>query len=337
MQRSILLLLLVCSYLSTTAQLFPQLGGQRAGISALTFLKIEVNPRSAAMAGASNTLSGDAYAVSNNPATLAEVDKFSVGASNTFWVADINYAFLEANIPTKKAGNFAVTLSGLNSGPMPVRTTFQPEGTGQQFYAYYLTAGLSYAQKLTDQFSWGATGKYVHEQLAEFQANTFVMDLGFLYKTDFRDLRFAVTIENFGPNSTLSGDVKIDTTFNRKGISLDSYPAPALFKLGVSLKAWENATKDQSITASVQLNHPNDNSENIRLGAEYSYKDLLFLRAGYKINVADQNYPTAGIGLRMRTGRHPLIFDYALDPLEFLGNVHRVGLAFWLNPETRES
>ncbi|MEM8887430.1 MAG: PorV/PorQ family protein [Bacteroidota bacterium] len=337
MQRYTLLLLLLIGSLPLSAQLFPQLGGQRAGISALTFLKIEVSPRAAALAGASNTLTGDAYAIANNPASLAEVDQFSLGASNTFWVADINYAFLAANIPTKNAGNFAISLSGLNSGPMPVRTTFQPEGTGQNFYAYYLTAGVSYAKRLTDQFSWGASAKYVHEQLAEFQANTFVVDLGFLYETDFRDLRFAVVLENFGPNSTLSGEVEIDTTFNRKGISLDSYPAPALFKLGVSIKAWENDAEDQYITGMLQLNHPNDNSENIRLGLEYSYKDLLFLRAGYKINVADQNYPTAGIGLRMRAGRHPLIFDYALDPLEFLGNVHRVGLSFRINPENRDS
>ena len=334
MQRYTFLVLLVMSPLLSFGQLFPQLGAQRAGISALTFLKMDVSPRSAALASANICLTGDGYAAYSNPATLAEVDHFTLAASNTFWVADINYSYLAAGLPTR-AGTFGISLSGLNSGPMPVRTTFQPEGTGENFYAYYLTAGITYSKRLTDQFSWGVTAKYVREQLAEFYANTGVVDLGFMYETDVKDLRFAVMVQSFGPNSTLKGEKALDTTFNNRPINLESYPAPAVFKLGISLVPWTNGAGDQSLTTLVQLNHPNDNSENIRLGAEYNYKSLLYLRAGYKINVRDQNYPTAGIGLRMRIGRHPLIFDYALDPMKYLGLVHRVGLSFAVQPQER--
>jgi hypothetical protein len=313
-------------------QLFPQLGAQRAGISALTFLKMEVSPRSAGLASANICLSGDAYATYTNPAALPEVEHASFAGANTFWVADINYAFLSAVLPTR-SGHFGFSLSGLNSGPMEVRTTFQPEGTGEVFYATYWTGGISYAKQLTDQFSWGVSAKYVREQLANFSANTGVVDLGFLYRTDFKDLRFAVMLQSFGPNSTLSGVVELDTAFNNRDITLDSYPAPTIFKLGISMVPWKTSDGSQSLTTLVQLNHPNDNAENIRLGVEYQYRNLLFLRAGYKVNVADQNFPTAGVGLRMRVGRHPLMFDYALDPMRFLGNVHRVGLNFTINPK----
>ncbi len=318
------------------AQLFPQLGAQRAGISALTFLKMEVSPRSAALASANICLTGDAYATYTNPATLAEVETFSVAAANTFWVVDINYAYLSTVIPTR-IGHFGVSLGGLTSGAMDVRTTFQPEGAGEKFYATYYTAGLSYSQRLTDQFSWGATGRFVQENLAEFSANTFTVDLGFLYQTDVKDLRFAVMVQNFGPNSILKGSVELDTAFNQKDLSLDSYPAPTIFKLGVSMVPWRSQDGKQSLTTLVQLNHPNDNAENIRLGIEYAYRELLFLRAGYKINVKDQTLPTGGIGLRMRLGRHPLILDYAFDPLRYLGGVNRVGLRFGLNPEKERS
>ena len=329
--RIILTIFLSIITLTIQAQLFPQLGGQRAGISALTFLKMDVSPRSAGLAGANICLTGDAYATYTNPATLSEVENFSIAGANTFWVADINYAYLTAAKPTS-AGTFALSLSALNSGPMEVRTVFQPDGTGQQFSANYFTAGLSYGKQLTDQFSWGATAKYVHEQLAEFTARTAVVDLGFLYRTDFKDLRFAVMLQSFGTNSTLRGTVKLDTTFNQKPLRLEAYPAPTIFKLGISMIPWKSADEAQSLTTLLQLNHPNDNSENIRFGLEYNYKDLLFLRAGYKINVRDQNFPTGGVGIRTRIGRHPLIFDYALDPMRYLGNVHRVGLIFSVNP-----
>lgn len=330
-------LLLACVMLLPallSAQLFPQLGAQRAGISALTFLKMEVSPRAAGLASANICLTGDAYSAYTNPATLSETNELQIATANTFWVADINYAYLSVSRPTN-IGHFAFSLSGLNSGRMPVRTEFQPNGTGEFFYATYMTAGVTYSKQLTDQFSYGVSAKFVQERLAEFTANTGVVDLGFLYRTDFKDLRFAVMIQSFGPNSTLRGTFDRDTTFYPSSINLDDYPAPTVFKLGLSMVPWRNTAGDQSLTTLLQLNHPNDNAENIRFGLEYNYKDLLFLRAGYKLNVADQDFPTAGVGVRMRVGRHPLILDYGFDPMRFLGVVHRVGLQFRFNGETR--
>ncbi|MEM6264033.1 MAG: PorV/PorQ family protein [Bacteroidota bacterium] len=323
------LLLIGCS--SVFGQLFPNLGGQRAGISALTFLKMDVSPRSAALASATTCLSGDAYSPYTNPATLTETENLSVALSNTFWAAGINYGFLSVTTPTK-FGHFGVSLSGLSSGAMPVRTEFQPQGTGEFFYASYITGGVTYAQQLTEWFSYGASVKYVREQLADFTANTAVVDLGFLYRTDFKDLSFAVMLQSFGTNSTLQGSFDIDSAFANRPLDLEAYPAPTVFKIGLSMIPWQSADEKQSLTTLLQLNHPNDNAENLRMGVEYAYRELLFIRAGYKINIKDQNLPTAGVGLRMRLGRHPLIFDYAFDPLVHLGVIHRLGLSFSVNP-----
>lgn len=332
--RLTFLLVFLLSVVGGTAQIFPALGSQRAGISALTFLNLDLSPRSAALGGANLCLSSDAFGAALNPATLGDIQGVSVGASHTFWAADIDYSFLSVAKSTN-AGVFGISLSGLNSGAMPVRTTFQPEGTGEFFYAYYITAGVSYAKRLTDQFSWGTNVRYVREQLAEFTANTAVVDLGFLYDTDFNDLKFAVAIKNFGGNSTLQGEVELDTTFSNKPLNLESYPAPTVFQLGLSIVPWKKEDGSQSLTTHLQLNHPNDNAENIRVGAEYAYRDLLFLRAGYKINVNDQPFPTAGFGVRMRLGSFPFRFDYAFEQLQFLGTIHRVGINIDFNKETR--
>ena len=332
--RSSLLILLMLSGFTLQAQLFPQLGGQRAGISGLTFLKVDISPRSASLGGANVCLSGDAFSTYTNPAALAETEGVTVGSSNTFWVNGINYGYLSVGKPTN-SGHFGLSLGALGTGAMPVRTEFQPDGTGQNFYAGYFTAGLTYAQKLTDFFRFGMTARYVREQLANFDAQTFVVDLGFLYRTDFKDLSFSVLLQNFGLNSVLKGEFNFQEAFFPKQRNLESYPAPTVFKLGVSMVPWRSESGDQSITTYLQLNHPNDNAENIRIGAEYEFNSLLFLRAGYKINVTDQNFPTAGIGLRMRVGRHPLILDYAVDPTTFLGVIHRVGLQFWVNDADR--
>jgi hypothetical protein len=321
---------------SLSAQIFPQLGGQRAGISALTPLKIEISPRAAALGSANVCLTGDGYSAYTNPATLDEIGGFHVAATHTTWAAGINYSYLSLS-QQYRVGTFAFSVGGLNSGPMEVRTTFQPDGTGELFYAIYLTAAMSYSKRLTDQFSWGATARVLHERLAEFTATTALVDLGFLYETDFKELRFAVMLQNFGPNSTLSGTRQVDTTFNPRVISPDVYPAPTVFKLGVSMVPYRSEDNQHAITTLLQLNHPNDNAENLRVGVEYAYRQLLFFRAGYKINVKDQRFPTAGLGLRMRLGRYPLMLDYGFDPLEYLGVVHRMGLSLHIQPmETRE-
>jgi hypothetical protein len=314
-------------------QLFPRLGAQRAGISALTFLKIAPSPRSAAMASANVSLEGDAYATYWNPAGMADVDKLSFAASNTFWVAGINHSYFSAVKPTRRAGVFGLNITSLTTGKMERRTEFQPDGTGQFFSASNTAVGLSYSKRLTDFFSYGLTLKYVNETLAEYTAHTGVVDLGFLYRTDFKDLAFAVAIQSFGTNSKLNGSFQPDG-LNSKPVVLESYPAPTLFKIGVSMIPWK--TDDKSLTAIVQLNHPNDNAENIRLAMEFEYRKLLYLRAGYKINVDDQKYPTAGFGLHTRIGKHALAFDYAVDPTRYLGWIHRVGLTFGLNKIQRE-
>lgn len=324
------ILLLFCS--SLFAQLIPNLGGQRAGISAMTFLKMDVSPRSAAMGGANNCLSGDAYSAFTNVATMAEVKEFNIALSNTFWASGINHAALGVVKPTK-IGNFGVSMAYLSSGAMPVRTEFQPDGTGEYFYASSYSIGVNYAKQLTDAFSYGASLKVVREQLAQLNTTTPAIDLGFLYRTDYKDLSFAVNIQNFGFNSKLNGNWTIDSTFYNKPANIDNYPPPTVFQLGISMIPFK--TESQSLTVAVQLNHPNDNAENIRLGAEYAYKSLLFARLGYKINVKDAPYPTLGMGLRMRMGRHPLRFDYAFEPTKYLGMTHKVALSLAINKEVR--
>ena len=64
------------------AQLIPNFGAQRAGLSTLSFLKNDLNPRSAAMSGASVAMDADAFSAFTNPAATADLQSFHVAASN---------------------------------------------------------------------------------------------------------------------------------------------------------------------------------------------------------------------------------------------------------------
>tara|TARA_R110002096_G_scaffold276109_3_gene470074 strand:+ start:143147 stop:144160 length:1014 start_codon:yes stop_codon:yes gene_type:complete len=313
--------------LSSQAQVLPNFGGERAGLSTLSFLKNDLNPRSIAMAGSSVSLSGDAYSVLTNPAALGGLENNSYAASHLFLGGGINQSLLTGNYLLKdKISHLAFSINSLNSGEMEERTEFQPLGTGRQVYVSNLALGISYARELSKVFSAGISLKYIYEGIANYSNHNATVDVSFLYKTDFKSLQFAVMVQNFGGNSALGNtDEDIPVVYNRTtGINLDANTVPTVFSLGLSFKPLEE--DHQSLTASIQLNHPNDNAENFRLGFEYEIRQLFFVRTGYKMSVKGQHLPTFGFGLRSKMGGRPLYIDYAINPTNFLGFQHSIGL-----------
>lgn len=347
--RTLLLGLLTCVSVPTFGQIFPNLGGQRAGISALTFLKNDLSPRSVALSGAHASLQGDAWSLNNNPASMAEVREFSVGVSNLAY-SGLHHGMAQINIPTKDRATWVVSVNNLLSGPMEVRTEFQPFGTGEKFYANSFVGGVGYARSLSEMFSFGIFAKYIRENLAEYNTNTAAVDLGFLYRVDYQNLRFAASLQNFGVNSRLSGDAR-PVTFTRSGaLDLSENQAPTNFKMGISMDVfssnpdsarWVFIPKNRPdyipepthvLRGSLQVNSPNDNAANIRLGLEYCFTGTFFLRGGYKINVDGEKWPTAGLGLTSYLfGTHRFQIDYAVSPTQYLGVWHSIGLAFYLS------
>jgi hypothetical protein len=318
------------------AQLIPNFGAQRAGLSTLSFLKNDLNPRSAAMGGASVAMDADAFSAFTNPAATADLQSFHVAASNLSIGAGIQQSFLSVSIPrATNLSTFGFSLNMLNSGAMERRTEFQPQGTGEKFYVTNLAFGGTYAQQLSDMFSAGITMKFIYEQIDTYTNATVAADVSFLYKTDYKDLNFAVMIQNFGGSSSLNGD-DLPVDFNRSGQpTADNYSVPTVFSLGATFIPWK--VSKQSLLVAVQLNHPSDNAENYRIGLEYEYLKLLYLRAGYMLNVSSQSLPTFGFGLRHRVGAHPLYINYAANPTDFLGVQHTVGIAFGINKMDREN
>jgi hypothetical protein len=309
------------------AQFLPNLGGQRVGISALTFLKVDPSPRSVGMAGASVAMAGDPFYAYLNPGALTRVGA-GVGFSHTFWIAGLDYSYAAFSLPWRVSHRLGWQAQFLNSGPIERRTEYQSQGTGEYFYATYWATGPVYAYEFSDRFSAGGSFKLVREALDVFQATTWVVDVGFLYWTDVRDFRFGVLVQNFGPNSRLRTRDK-----RYRDLPLDAYPPPTLFALGAAIRAWSH--DHHKIEAALQLNHPNDNTENLRLGVEYQYASVLFIRAGQKLGIREQYVPTAGVGLMRGWGRGRIRIDYAAEWLARLGLQHRISI-MWLSHADQE-
>jgi hypothetical protein len=319
----ILLLFLICS--SARAQLFPVLGDQRAGISTAQFLKIGVGGRAAALGESFIAISDDASALYWNPAGLAQFDKNQLIISHNIWVVDINHDFIGVVYHLDSDNSFGASLTAVTMDDMPVTTEFAPFGNGEYFGFSDIAISVSYARKMTQQFSFGGTVKYVEETLDKIKMRGVMIDLGTYYRTGLGSTRFAVTVSNFG--SELAPDGEVILVGNRTNSEWQSFAPPTIFRIGFAFEPFEN--EEHRVTTSIQLNHPNDNSENIVVGAEYAWQKMFFLRGGYKFNVDEQNY-SFGLGLNVPISLAEFTLDYAFTNFQRLGSAHRFSITLGL-------
>lgn len=303
------------------AQLFPVLGGQRAGISTAQFLKIGVGGRASAMGESFIAIADDASALYWNPAGIAQFSKNQLIISHNVWVVDINNDFIGAVYHLDEDNAFGASLTAVTMDDMPVTTEFAPFGTGEYFGYTDIAVSLTYARKMTKQFSFGGSVKYIEETLDKLKMRGFMIDLGTYYRTGLGSTRFAVTVSNFG--SELAPDGQVTLVGNREVSEWQSFAPPTVFRIGFAFEPYE--TEEHRITTSIQLNHPNDNSENVAIGAEYAWQKMFFLRGGYRFNVDEQNF-SFGLGVQVPISIAEFSFDYAYTNFEKLGSAHRFSI-----------
>jgi long-subunit fatty acid transport protein len=315
------------------AQLVPNLGGQRAGISAFQFLKIGVGARGVAMGESFVAVANDASALYWNPAALVQFPTDQVLAAHTEYVVDIKHDFVGGVYHLTSEDAIGVSLLSLHMKDMEITTELEPFGTGRYFTFGDLALSVSYGRKMTDQFSFGATVRYVEETLDVLKMRSMMVDLGTYYWTGLGTTRFSVVIANFGsdvaPKGTVTGTNGASVT------SFQSFSLPTEFRLGVAMEPVVN--DDHRLTTSIQLNHPNDNAEHLRLGLEYAFRNTFFIRGGIKRTIGqplfgddattNESY-ALGAGVQAPIGISTVNADYAFTQFGRLGSVHRISLGF---------
>jgi long-subunit fatty acid transport protein len=306
-------------------QLFPVLGGQRAGISTAQFLKIGVGGRASAMGDAFVAIANDVSALYWNPAGLSQFTENEIMFSHNQWVVDVNHDFIGGVYHLDDANTFGVALTSLSMDEMKVTTEYAPFGTGEYFGFSDFAFAISYSRKMTEQFSFGGTVRYIEETLDVLKMRGLMIDLGTYYWTGLGSTRFAVAVTNFGNDLAPDGEVVL--IGNRTNSEWQSFSPPTMFRIGFALEPYED--DEHKFTTSIQLNHPNDNSENVSWGVEYVWNKIFFARGGYKFNVEEQNY-TFGAGVNVPISFANVSVDYAFANFSLLGSAHRFSITLGL-------
>jgi len=313
------------------AQLVPNLGGQRAGISAYQFLKIGIGGRGSAMGESYIAVVNDVSGLYWNPASITQFNTQQVIVSHSEWLVDIQHEFLGGVYHLSSSDALGLSFTSLHTDNMEQTTETQPFGTGRYFAFGDIAVAGTYARRMTEQFSFGVSVRYVEEKLDILKMRNWLFDLGTYYYTGIGTSRFAVVMTNFGNNATPEGSINV--LGGRKINTFQSFSPPTIFKMGFAFEPYQ--TEFQKLTTSIQLNHPSDNAENLRFGFEYGWNNSLFLRTGLKRTFGQELFGedetsaedyTAGVGFLITTSYADINVDYAFAHFNQIGVTHRISI-----------
>lgn len=278
----------------------------KTGTTSAQILKFNVGPRAIGMGGAYTSVANDILSTYWNPSGTAEINSNEAFFNHTDMYLDIKHDYAAFATNLSGFGTLGAFVSVLSMGEMMVRTTSQPEGTGEYFDAGALVIGLNYSRFLTENFAIGFNAKYINESIWHMNATGFAIDVGTLYKIQvLNELRIAASISNFGTKMQLSGRDVTRTVPSGGGgkdlvpvnFELDSFDLPLLFRFGISSDIMK--TEENRLTISFDAVHPNDHSEYINSGVEYSWEEIIFVRAGYNslFEINSEKGLTLGFGV----------------------------------------
>ena len=326
----IIIFLMSVTFLQTgpvaSQTLFPLLGGQRAGTAAMTFLKIDVGAEITAMAGAGVAMANDASCLYWNPAAAAQLPRHTLTLSHIAWPVDIQYEYVGYVHHIPIVGSIGLSCGMLHMADMEVTTEYNPTGTGEFFRYNDAFIALTYSLKMTNRFSFGITGKYVGEYLAGIKMGGWMMDIGTFYWTGFRNLTFAVSLVNFGPDLRPEGSYEAQT---REGDTVtkdyEAFSPPTTFRVGSAMDLFNS--ENYVVATSFQINHPVDNAETAVLGLDVGVFRYLHVRGGFRMNYDEERF-TFGAGFLLPIGERKVVLDYAYKDFGHLASTHQFSFGF---------
>lgn len=301
------------------------LGGQRAGTSSGSFLRIGIGARATGLGESFVAVANDPSAIYWNPAGLASLQRKEVALSHAEWPADIGYEHITLVVPTQRLGGSFGLQFGLLSTRLDETTELQPFGTGRSFVYSDMIAGAAYARRWTDKLLVGFGLKYVREDLGADVGgpvtSALLFDVGSIYYLGLGSVRIATSLTSFGSEFKPSGEYISPNTGERR--IYDGYDPPMMFRYGLAFEPIENS--HHRVTASIEANQPADNQQLLKAGGEWVWERRFMLRSGYNFTADDLAF-SAGAGFALDLGGTRGQLDYAYTDGGFLGAIHRMSL-----------
>ncbi len=309
----------------------------KTGTTIGQFLLIEPSARITGMGNAGVTNYDEIEAAYYNPAAIGHVQGYGVQFTHSAWIADITYDYAALGLSFGEIGNFFTSVTALNSGDIDVTTIQQEHGTGERYTVSDIAIGLGYGRQISERFSVGVIVTYLQETIWHSSLHTFAVNIGTIYRVSPDGLHIGASLSNFGTKAGYDGtDLRVNYDQNATvhgdnpaipaEIRTDQFSLPGIFRVGVGLPM--QFGEDHTVHVEVDAFHPSDNTESVSMGAEWGFRKIFFLRAGYQ-NLWQQDSEvglTLGAGVRYASPDFLVTFDYGWADQGRLTQSHRFTL-----------
>jgi hypothetical protein len=334
--------------------------GHQTGTRGANFLRIGPSPRARALADAGTVLTGGATVLFYNPAAAALSERFELAGSYTdlYSGSGLKHAFLGAILPVGDAGAVGIHTLVFSSGEIQATTELSPNGfdpvIGNIVEWSSVALGVTYAHRITDRLALGGTVKYVQEGIDFAHVNFWGFDIGTVFETGLYGTRLAASIQNLGGESRFEGpattrtlqsdlrysnDLILGSDLNVR-LNTDKMEMPTTFRFalmtpmfGVPEAIFGLPSTSHKLDFLLEVNDGFDTDLEPRIGLEYGFKQILFLRAGkHWQNESDSPWSFSD-GLAFGAGlRTPFLgdegyfgLDYSYTAMGILDNVQTFG------------
>ena len=304
----------------------------KVGTSAVPFLGIGMGAKSIGMGGAYTTVVGSSESIYWNPANIARIENGIFQLQSANWLVDSKLSTFSFAMPMLRNASIGIYINYLNYGEEIVTTLEDEFGNGDLWNASDFVMGGGLSWKITDRFSFGSVLKFINSKIYNESATTVAGDIGVLYESSKKNIRFGSCISNIGPNMIMDGKdlfKKIDLDPENSGhnetilakLKTDEWPLPIIFRIGLSGNIKINSITDLLISTDAVL--PSDDAEHLNIGTQFTIYDKIFLRVGLRnigLEFSEEKY-TFGVGSHLTIFGNSIEFNYAYQHFGIFGFV----------------
>ena len=338
---------------------------QRRGQAGASELLINPWARSSGMGGANSAISRGVEALHLNVAGIAFTRSTQLAFTHTNWLVGSDIGIYSFGL-TQRVGETGVLGLGLTSvdyGEIPITTVNVPEGDLGTFHPTNTIINVAYAKAFSNSIYGGANIKIVNEAISDLKASGVAIDAGIQYVTGIGknkklgkknedNLVFGISMKNWGPPMRFRGDgMSVRATLaDGKTLTVEqrsqSFELPSMLQIGGAYiltfqqevdTVEETVKRIQYMNISATFTSNAFTKDQFRFGLEYSYKDIIMVRAGYVYEKGIFDYetrttvftgPSAGISINIPLNKEKgstFSLEYSYRDTNPFNGVHTIG------------
>ncbi|MCX7875298.1 MAG: type IX secretion system protein PorQ [Melioribacteraceae bacterium] len=282
------------------------------------FLRFDLNPRAAAVAGSFVANNDDPNVIFYNPAGINFLEGQPISFSFTKHLLDVNYVGLSSFKEFESIGKFGAAIQYLNYGSF--KKTDQYGKILGDFSAGDLALTVGYGNELDKNFYYGANVKFIYSKIDEVSSTAAAIDLGLQLFVPDSKWNFGFSVLNIGSQISSYYSLKEDLPLEIKlGFTkqLENLPLKIFWSF--------NKLNEKQNTFFKRFTQ-------ITFGGEFKLGQSLKLRFGYDTEKRKElrlnsSAGLAGFNLGVGFIVKSYNIDYSFSSFGFIGSVHRFGIS----------